>query len=126
VTASTPVTITATYNAVQRTATLTVNPVAAGPLPAPSLASPAADSRFAPGANITFDWSDIGGAASYTIQIDDNSSFPAPLIVNQSIATSQFSTSTLPTLTMWWRVRANDASGNPGNWSSPRRFEVKN
>jgi hypothetical protein len=28
--------------------------------------------------------------------------------------------------TMWWRARANDASGSPGNWSSIRRFEVKN
>src|SRR5262245_48431920 len=27
---------------------------------------------------------------------------------------------------MWFRVRANDAAGNPGNWSSVRRFEVKN
>jgi hypothetical protein len=26
---------------------------------------------------------------------------------------------------MWWRVRANDASGNPGAWSAVRRFEVK-
>jgi hypothetical protein len=68
----------------------------------------------------------VTGVASYTIQIDDNSSFPSPFIVNQTITTSQFGTSTLPTLTMWWRVRANDASGNPGNWSSARRFEVKN
>jgi hypothetical protein len=27
---------------------------------------------------------------------------------------------------MWWRVRANNASGTPGAWSSVRRFEVKN
>jgi hypothetical protein len=27
---------------------------------------------------------------------------------------------------MWWRARANDASGKPGNWSAIRRFEVKN
>jgi hypothetical protein len=78
------------------------------------------------GANITFDWSDVSGAASYTIQIDDNSSFPSPFIVNQTVATSKFSTTTLPTLQMWWRVRANGASSNPGTWSSARRVEVKN
>jgi hypothetical protein len=40
-------------------------------LPAPSLIAPAADARFAPGTNITFDWTDVSGATSYTIQIDD-------------------------------------------------------
>jgi hypothetical protein len=48
------------------------------------------------------------------------------LIVNQTVATSQFSTSTLPAKTMWWRVRANNTAGNPGSWSAVRRFEVKN
>jgi hypothetical protein len=26
---------------------------------------------------------------------------------------------------MWFRVRANSASGTPGSWSAARRFEVK-
>ncbi len=93
-------------------------------LPAPSQLAPAADSRFLPGTNITFDWSDVTGAASYTIQVSDSDTFPSQ-IVNQTVTTSQFSTSTLPTKTMWWRVRANNASGTPGTWSSVRRFEVK-
>jgi hypothetical protein len=126
VSAATTATISGTFNAVTRTATLTVNPVSTGALPAPSLVAPAADARFAPGTAITFDWSDVAGAASYTIQIDDADTFPAPQIVNQTVAASQFTTSTLPTLTMWWRARANDAAGNPGSWSSVRRFEVKN
>jgi hypothetical protein len=120
------VTISATFSNVTRTATLTVTPVPTGPLSAPSLVSPAADSRFAPGANITFDWSDVAGSANYTIQVDNNSSFPSPLTLQQTVTASQLSTSTLPTQTMWWRVRANDSAGNPGNWSSVRRFEVKN
>jgi len=120
------VSISATYSTVTRTATLAVNPVPSGPLPAPSQVSPAVDARFAPGANITFDWSDVTGAASYTIQVDDNNSFPSPFILQQNTTASQFSTSTLPIMTMWWRVRANDSSGNAGNWSGVRRFEVKN
>jgi hypothetical protein len=68
----------------------------------------------------------VSGAANYTLQIDDQDSFPTPLIVGQTTAASQFSTNTLPTKKVWWRVRANDASGNPGNWSTVRRFEVKN
>ena len=60
-----------------------------------------------------------------TIQIDDDDSFPSPQIINQTVTGSIFSSSTLPTRRMWWRVRANNASGSPGNWSSVRRFEVK-
>jgi hypothetical protein len=94
-------------------------------LSAPSLISPVADARFAPGTNITFDWSDVAAATSYTIQIDDQDTFVAPLVVNQTIAPSQFSTSTLPVQRMWWRVRAN-SGGSSGPWSAVRRFEVRN
>jgi hypothetical protein len=94
-------------------------------LPAPSLASPSADAQFAPGSTINFDWSDVSGAASYTIQIDDSDTFSSPLVLSQSTTGSQFSTSTLPERRMWWRVRAVDASGTPGAWSAIRRFEVK-
>ena len=129
VTANTSVVITATYNGTSRTTTLTVTPASTpppstNPLPAPSLLSPAADARFSPGTSITFDWTDISGAASYTIQIDDSDTFSSP-IVNQNTTASQFTTNTLPTTRMWWRVRANSSSGTPGNWSSARRFEVK-
>jgi hypothetical protein len=136
VSANASVTITAFYDTT-RSANLTVTrgtvpsptptptPTPSGTLPAPSLFSPAADARFAPGTNITFDWSDVSGAANYTIQIDDQNTFSSP-IVNRSVTASQFSSSTLPALTMWWRARANNASGNAGTWSAARRFEVKN
>src|SRR5205814_1845483 len=94
-------------------------------LGAPSLISPAVDARFAPGTNITFDWSNVAGATSYTIQIDDQDSFSSPLILNQTVTPSQLSTSTLPTLRMWWRVRANNG-GSSGPWSAVRRFEIRN
>jgi hypothetical protein len=93
-------------------------------LPAPSLISPPADARFAPGTNIAFDWSDVAGATSYTIQIDDQETFSSP-IVNQTVTPSQFSTNTLPTVRMWWRARGN-SGGTSGNWSAARRFEVRN
>jgi hypothetical protein len=134
VSANTSVTITAFYDTT-RSANLTVTrgtpppptptPTPSGTLPAPSLVSPAADARFAPGTNITFNWSDVSGAANYTIQIDDQNTFSSP-IVNQNVTASQFSSSTLPTVTMWWRARANNASGSAGAWSAARRFEVKN
>ena len=126
VSTSTPVTISASYNSLTRTATLTALPRSSTPLPSPSLLSPATDAQSSPGQAITFDWNDVAGASSYTIQIDDSQTFSAPLTVNQTIAASQFTTSTLPTTRMWWRVRANDAAGNAGAWSAIRRFEVKN
>ncbi len=125
VTTTSTAVITATYNSVSRNATLTVTTGGGSTLPAPSLLAPAADARFAPGANITFDWTDVTGAASYEIQIDDQDTFVAPFILDQTVTPSQFSTSTLPTETMWFRVRANDSTGKPGAWSLSRRFEVK-
>jgi hypothetical protein len=125
VAANSSVSITATYGGVSRTTTLTVTPASTGSLPAPSLISPAADARFSPGTSITFDWTDVSGAASYTIQIDNEESFATPQVVSQNTAVSQFTTSTLPTTRMWWRVRANSSSGTPGSWSPSRRFEVK-
>jgi hypothetical protein len=139
VTSNTVVSIQAIVGNASQSANVTLTPGAAptpAPTPAPSatpgatlaapsLLSPAADSRFAPGANITFDWSDVSGAASYTIQISDQTSFPAPLIVNQTVTASQFNSSTLPIKTMWFRVRASDSAGKAGTWSAARRFEVK-
>ena len=125
VSSSTAVTITAVWKADTRTTVLTVNPASSGPLPAPSQLAPPHDARFAPGQSITFDWSDVAGATSYTLQIDDSDSFSAPLILEQRVTASTFTTSTLPTRTMWWRVRANDAAGAAGAWSAVRRFEVK-
>jgi len=95
-------------------------------LAAPTLVSPANDARFPPGSSITFDWSDVAGAASYTIQIDNEQSFAAPITVNQTTGVSQLTTSTLPTARMWWRARANDSGGAAGAWSAVRRFEIRN
>jgi hypothetical protein len=125
VSASTSVNLTATYNSLNRSATLTVTSAAsAGSLPAPTLSSPANDARFDEGQTITFDWSDVPGAAGYTLQIDDADTFSS-LVRSQNTTQSRYSTSSLPARRLWWRVRANDASGSPGAWSSVRRLEVR-
>ncbi len=94
-------------------------------LTAPTLMKPSADQRFAAGATIIFDWSDVAGAVSYTLQIDDKDSFPAPLVMSQTMTASQFATAGLPRTTMWWRVRATSSTGATSAWSQARRFEVK-
>jgi hypothetical protein len=124
VTSSTSATITATWNGVSETAGLTVTPPTSS-VGTPSLISPQSDARFSPGQTITFDWSDVSGAASYELQIDDSQSFSVPLTLAQSTTVSRFSTNSLPELRMWWRVRAVSSSGAKGAWSAIRRFEVK-
>jgi hypothetical protein len=86
--------------------------------------SPAVDARFSTGQNIQFDWTDVPGASAYTIAIDDQNNFSSPTVL-RTVTLSTFSTSTLPAVRMWFRVRALDAAGTPGAWSVSRRFEVR-
>src|SRR5215211_753601 len=90
---------------------------------APTLLSPAQDATIAQ--PFTFDWSDANGAATYTIQIDDSSTFSAPQIVNQNVAVSSFTTSSLPAKRLWWRVRGINSAGVAGPWSVTRRFTAQ-
>ncbi|HZM80477.1 MAG TPA: hypothetical protein VFC19_32475 [Candidatus Limnocylindrales bacterium] len=112
-------------------AKLAVGPGAPTPPPSPP-AIPVAPALVSPadGATVTqpvtFDWSDVTGAASYTLQIDNGDTFSAPFTVEVTVATSQYTASGLPTQRMWWRVRANVSGGTPGNWSGARRFEIRN
>ena len=120
----TTVTISATAAGITKSATLTVSPFPTGPLPAPTLLAPASGARFAVGSAISFAWSAVGGAASYTVQMSTTSNFSST-VINQSVTGTQFSTSALPAQTLFWRVRANDAAGNAGAWSSAGSFRVK-
>jgi hypothetical protein len=114
------------YSAVRRlTPQATTTPPPGTTLAAPSLVSPTADRQYSLGQSITFDWSDVSGAASYTIEIDDDDRFTAPAVLSQTVAASQLTTSALPARRMWWRVRANSAAGVAGPWSAVRRFEVR-
>jgi hypothetical protein len=71
---------------------------------------------------ITFDWNEVGSAVSYNIQIDDSSAFTAPLVRDQSVASSVYATSDLSTSTHFWRVRGVNSAGVAGAWSATRSF----
>ena len=121
VTASTPVTITASFGGVSRTATLTVTPPAPPPTPgAPALISPANGASVT--LPVTFDWSDVSAAASYRIQIDDSSAFSAPRVVDQTVTASQLTVTSLAARQHWWRVLGINSAGTAGVWSSVRSF----
>ncbi|HET7477711.1 MAG TPA: VCBS repeat-containing protein [Dermatophilaceae bacterium] len=87
---------------------------------APTLLSPGQDST--PAQPVVFDWSDVSGAATYRIQVDDSSTFSAPLVVDRSVTASQLTSPTLAARRHWWRVRGVNAVGTAGAWSTVRRF----
>lgn len=60
----------------------------------------------------TFDWNDATGATSYTILVDNNSTFASPEI-NQSPSTSTYTPgSNLTVGTYYWKVLATNAAGS--------------
>jgi hypothetical protein len=124
--ASTVVTITATAGGVSKSTTLTVHPVAPAPPPplaAPTLSTPANGARVTRNQSITFDWSDVSGAASYQLQVATSTSFVG-LFLDQVVTASRLTTAFDSTGDRAWRVRARDAAGNPGAWSAARTFRL--
>ena len=87
---------------------------------APSLLSPANDAN--PAQPVTLDWSDVATATSYEVQIDNSSTIASPFVANPAVTTSQLSIGGLPAQRLWWRVRALNAAGVFGPFSSTRRF----
>ena len=100
--------------------TFVINPAGTGTPAAPTLLSPANGST--PAQPVTLDWSDVTGAASYILQVDDANTFSTPLVVNQTTTASQFTAGSLANRQHWWRVRAVSSSGTMGAWSAVRSF----
>jgi hypothetical protein len=122
VASSAPVTISGSFGA-NRAATLTVTPPATATPSAPTLVSPANDAT--PAQPVTFDWSDVTATTSYEIQVDDSSSFTAPLVVDQTTTLSQFTIGGFASVRQWWRVRGINSAGTAGAWSVALRFQPK-
>jgi len=69
-----------------------------------------------------FDWVDVEGAMSYTIQISRNMSFSNRLVSKKVSGSSYTPTSNLlKGRTLYWRVRGNGPNG-PSQWSIVREF----
>lgn len=87
---------------------------------APSLVSPATDAIVSQ--PVTLDWTSVSNAASYEVQIDNSSTIAAPFVANVVVTASQVTLGGLPAQQLWWRVRARNASGAFGPFSTVRRF----
>jgi energy-coupling factor transporter ATP-binding protein EcfA2 len=124
---TTTVTLSVSGGGVTKTATLTVKPMPTAPPPplaAPTLVSPANSGRVTAGQSVTFDWSDVANAASYTLQVSSTSAFTTT-VLDRTVTASQVAAALTATGDRFWRVRANRADGSPGTWSAVRSFRVK-
>ena len=115
-------TISAVFGGVTRTASLTVNPTTTPAPSAPTLSSPAHQAINVP-QPVLLDWNNVTNATSYEVQVDNTSTIAAPFVANPTVTTSQATLAAgLPAQNLWWRVRARNAAGVFGPFSSTRRF----
>jgi hypothetical protein len=71
----------------------------------------------------TFHWTSAQGARNYQLQVAGDPSFGSPLIQVTTDSSSYTTETTLPAnKTLFWRVRANDATGQGLNWSATWSF----
>jgi len=130
VTANTPVTITASFGATARSASLTVLAGAAPPPPPPPSGTPGTPSLLSPATDATvaqpilFDCSDTANSASYRIQISSSNNF-SPITFSQTVSVSQATVSGLPAQRLFWRVQGISSTGVAGPFSAARRFTAQ-
>ena len=89
----------------------------------PWLVSPASEARLGTATPI-LDWADCvdsDGIQSYDVEVDDTSTFDAPVRWSGTVSTSQASAGPLPEGGFYWRVRSRDALGNLSDWSLVRK-----
>jgi hypothetical protein len=101
----------------------TSTPPAPPPVPAtPTLVSPT--NGETPQQPITFNWNVAAGSATYEIQIDDSSTFSAPVVRDATVSGSNmYVASGLTTgATYSWRVRGINSAGQAGPFSAVRSF----
>jgi hypothetical protein len=71
----------------------------------------------------TFSWSPAEGELNYTLQVSEDPTFGSPIDNVKTDSISYTSSSTYPSnVTLYWRVRANNANGVGLNWSPVQTF----
>jgi hypothetical protein len=73
---------------------------------------------------VSFEWSPVLGASGYVLHITEDEDFAGPLLIDQTVPGPVADIALTVLRPLWWRVRAVDARGVPGQWSAVRRFEI--
>lgn len=74
----------------------------------------------------SFSWNTATGASTYEIQVSLNSGFSSTVLdVSGLKSTNYNATQHLNPSTYFWRVRAKDSNGTPGNWSNQWNFTTE-
>ncbi|MBX3037140.1 MAG: trypsin-like serine protease [Anaerolineales bacterium] len=71
-----------------------------------------------------FVWQRVAGAQSYNIQIANDNNFVSIEHSSNNITGTNYNLATLSEGTYYWRIQANDISGNPGKWSAVRTIII--
>ncbi|MFX0066482.1 MAG: SH3 domain-containing protein, partial [Candidatus Hermodarchaeota archaeon] len=69
------------------------------------------------------DWNSVTDVSTYQVQVDDASSFSSPQ-VDTTTTNTYYTTPALSDNMYYWRIRAQDAAGNWGAWSSVWSFTI--
>jgi hypothetical protein len=95
------------------------------PTPVPTLLAPA-NGTLSNSRVFTFDWTDEVGVKRYTIQVDNEPSFTAPMRINATVFNSTITNWALPlgNGTWYWHVRAVGTDDMPSDWSPYWTLEV--
>ncbi len=91
-------------------------------LGAPTLLFPT-NGEYVNNSSPTLDWSDVDGATTYHLMVDNDSNFTSPLVNDPSLTVSQYSLSDLTDQVYYWKVRSKDGT-NSSPWSTPYSFTV--
>lgn len=120
------VTITASLDGIVKTTTLDLTAAdGQDPLPAPVPIAPAYGVTLPYNGSGEFTWSSVMGAASYTIEVSAAKSFDSAPAVIRTVPYPSVTIAPLASGAFWWHVRANDAKGSPGRWSTERALAVR-
>jgi len=103
------------------------------PPEAPVLTAPAEDALLPVGTPV-FSWKAPFGASAYQFEYDNDADFSSPVYTSPDGSISGLAVITLtsvkppamaPAVPYYWHVRARDAAGNWGDWSTARRITIQ-
>jgi len=114
--------VTVTAGQTTNAGTIEVEPFSS-PFDPPTLISPT-DGETVTSGSYSFEWESVTGASEYQIQVSTDSNFTSTVIEEALFTTSYAPTTALSANTYYWRVRAEDSSGNQSAWSAVWSFTV--